>query len=186
MSDCTSIGAARNQKLRCWKRIRLADSSRSVVVFIHTCHRTCASEDTLCQICHHSFLRRALLSSCDFIYSGENKRTIGRPKMNQLINWLMNLWINSWINQSKEEDSQLWFVENKLHTALRGQSTHENLIKKSGLRRTLSDKSCLRRIFCHKRSCLRHIFFIQILLLNHSGMHFIFCFFLNVRVCIKD
>ena len=38
--------------------------------------------------------------------------------IHQLIHWL--------INALKEEDSELWFVENKLHTALKGQSTHED------------------------------------------------------------
>ena len=45
------------------------------------------------------------------------------------------------INSLKEEDSELWFVEKKLHTAFTGQSTHEDLVKKSGLRRILFDKS---------------------------------------------
>ena len=48
--------------------------------------------------------------------NGENKRTIGQPKVNSLI-------INSLINELyeliyelKEEDSELWFVETQLHT----------------------------------------------------------------------
>ena len=49
----------------------------------------------------------------------------------------------------KEEHSELWFVENNFSTALPGQSTHEDLVKKSGLRRILFDKSCLRRILFH-------------------------------------
>jgi len=51
-------------------------------------------------------------------------------------------------------------VGNKLNTALRGQSTHEDFVQKSGLRRILLDKSCLRRILFHKKSGLRRIFFI--------------------------
>jgi len=42
----------------------------------------------------------------------------------------------------KEEDSELRFAENSFLTALTGQSTHEDLFKKSGLRRILFDKSC--------------------------------------------
>jgi len=44
-------------------------------------------------------------------------------------------------------------IENKLHTALTGQSTHEDLVKKSGQRRILFDKSqaCLRRILFHQQ-----------------------------------
>jgi len=45
-------------------------------------------------------------------------------------------------------------VENKLHTALTGQRTHEDLAKKSDLRRILFDKSCLRRILFYKKSGL--------------------------------
>jgi len=30
------------------------------------------------------------------------------------------------MNQLKEEDSELWFVEQKLHTTLIGQSTHQD------------------------------------------------------------
>jgi len=63
------------------------------------------------------------------------------------------------MTSSKEEDSELWFVENKLHTALRGQSTHEDLVQKSGLRNIMFDKSCLWRILFHKKSGLRRIFF---------------------------
>jgi len=49
-------------------------------------------------------------------------------------------------------------VENKLHIALTGQNTHEDLVKKSGLWRILFDKSCLRRILLHKKSGLRRFF----------------------------
>jgi len=31
------------------------------------------------------------------------------------------------MNSLKEEDSELWFVENKLHTAFTGQGTHKDL-----------------------------------------------------------
>jgi len=63
-------------------------------------------------------------------------------------------------------------VENNFFTALTGQSIHEDLVKKSGLRRILCDKSCLRRILFHNKSGLRRILFIKNPLLNHSGMHF--------------
>jgi len=80
------------------------------------------------------------------------------------------------MNQLKEEDSELRFVENNFLTALTGQSTHEDLVKKSGLRRILFDTSCLRHILFHKRSGLQHILFIKNSLLNHSEMHFISSF----------
>jgi len=64
-------------------------------------------------------------------------------------------------------------VENKLHTALTGQRTHEDLAKKSDLRRILFDKSCLRRILFYKKSGPQRIFFVKNLLFNYSGMHFI-------------
>jgi len=67
-------------------------------------------------------------------------------------------------------------VENNFHTAFTGQRTHEVLVKKSGLRRILFDKSCLRRILFHKKSGLRRILFIKNPLLDYSGMHFISSF----------
>jgi len=67
-------------------------------------------------------------------------------------------------------------VENNFLTALTGQSTHEDLVKKSGLRRILFDKSCLRRISFHKKSGKRRILLIKNPLLHHSGMHFISSF----------
>jgi len=74
-------------------------------------------------------------------------------------------------------------VENNFRTALTGQSTDEDLVEKSGLRRILFDKSCLQRILFHKSSGLRRILFIKNLLLNHSGMHFIssFLFYLPIH-----
>jgi len=45
-------------------------------------------------------------------------------------------------------------VAKKLHTAFTGQSTHEDLVKKSGLLRILFDKFCLRRILFHKNLAL--------------------------------
>jgi len=80
------------------------------------------------------------------------------------------------MNELKEEDSELRFVENNFRTAITGQSTHEDLVRKSGLRRILFDKSCLRHILFHKKSGLRCILFIQKPLVNHSGMHFISSF----------
>ena len=56
------------------------------------------------------------------------------------------------MNQLKEEDSELRFVENDFLSALTRQSTHKDLVKKSGLRRILFDKSCLRHILFHKKS----------------------------------
>jgi len=67
-------------------------------------------------------------------------------------------------------------VENNFLTALTGQSTHQNLVKKSGLRRILFDMSCLQRILFHLKAGLRRILFIKNPLLNHSGMHFISSF----------
>jgi len=67
-------------------------------------------------------------------------------------------------------------VENNFSTALTGQSSHEDLVKKSGLRRILFDKSCLRRILFHQKSGLRRILFMKNPLLNHSGLHFISSF----------
>jgi len=56
-------------------------------------------------------------------------------------------------------------MENDFFTALTGQRTHEDLVKKFGLRHILFDKHCL-----------RHILFIKNLLLNHSRIHFISSF----------
>jgi len=67
-------------------------------------------------------------------------------------------------------------MENNLFTALTRQSTHEDLVKKLGLRRILFDMSCLRRILFHKKSGLRRILSIKNPLLNHSGMHFLSSF----------
>jgi len=74
------------------------------------------------------------------------KQTYYRPAKGQLI--------NSLIHSLKEEDSELRFVENNFLAALTGQSTHEDLVQKSGLRRILFDKSCLRRIiFIQNLAC---------------------------------
>jgi len=62
-------------------------------------------------------------------------------------------------------------VQKESHTTFTGQSTHQDLVKKSGLRRILFNKTCLRRISFHKKSSLRRMFFIKNLLFNHSGMH---------------
>jgi len=67
-------------------------------------------------------------------------------------------------------------VENKFLTALTGQSTHQDLVETSGLRRILFDKSCLRRILFHKKSGLRRILLLKNYFLKHSGMHFISSF----------
>jgi len=65
-------------------------------------------------------------------------------------------------------------VENKLPTALIGQRTHEDLIKKIGLRRILFDTSCLRRIVFHLKSGLRRTLLIKKLII----------LFLIIRGCI--
>jgi len=62
----------------------------------------------------------------------------------------------------KEEDSELRFVENNFLTALTGQSTHQDLVKKSGLR----------RILFHKKSGLQRILLMKNPLLQDSEMHF--------------
>jgi len=69
-----------------------------------------------------------------------------------------------------------WSVDDMSLTALTGQSTHEDLVKKSGLRRIYFDKSCLRRILFHQKSGLQRILFIKNLLLKHAGMRFISSF----------
>jgi len=62
---------------------------------------------------------------------------------------------------------------NYIYTTSIGQSAHQDVVKQSGLRRILFDKSCLRRIFCYKTSDLRRMILIKNLLLKHSGMHLI-------------
>jgi len=44
-------------------------------------------------------------------------------------------------------------VENNFTTALTGQSTHEDKVQKSGLRRILFNKSCLAFIFVKNLAC---------------------------------
>jgi len=73
-------------------------------------------------------------------------------------------------------------VENDFLTALTGQSTHEDLVEKSGLRRILFHESYLRRTLFHKKSGLRRMIFVKILLLNHSGMHFISSFLMCLPI----
>jgi len=73
-------------------------------------------------------------------------------------------------------------MENNYLTALTGQSTHQDLVKKSGLRRILFHKSCLRRILFHKKSGLRRILLIKNPLLKHSGMHFISSFLFCLQI----
>jgi len=63
-------------------------------------------------------------------------------------------------------------VENNFTTALTGQSTQEDLVKKSGLR----------RIFFHKKSGLRRILFMKIPFFNHLGMHFISSFVFCLQI----
>ena len=52
-------------------------------------------------------------------------------------------------------------MENVFSTALTGQSTYEDLVKKFSLRRILFDKSCLRLILFHEKSGMRCILFIR-------------------------
>ena len=61
----------------------------------------------------------------------------------------------------KEEDSELWFVKYKSHTISIGQRTHWDLVRKSGMRRILFYRSCLRSILFYKKSGLQRIFFVQ-------------------------
>ena len=60
-------------------------------------------------------------------------------------------------------------MENNFLNALKGQSTREDLVKRSGLRRILVDRSCLRRILFHEKSGLRRILFMKNPLLNFRG-----------------
>jgi len=78
--------------------------------------------------------------------------------------------IHSLIYRLKEEDSELWFVKYKLHITSIGQSTHQDLVQKCGLRRNLFDKSCLRRILFFKNLAY--------------GAFFSYKFFLNLLGCI--
>jgi len=67
-------------------------------------------------------------------------------------------------------------VENNLFTALTGQSTYENLIKKSGLRRILFDKSCLRRTLFREKIWPAAHSFHEKSTSQFSGIHFISSF----------
>jgi len=51
-------------------------------------------------------------------------------------------------------------VENNFLTALTGQSTHEDLYKKSGLRRILFDKSFIKKLACGAFFSLKILFLI--------------------------
>ena len=68
----------------------------------------------------YMFLNSADCSSLSekvITFSGENNRTIGRPKVKKDINEWINSLINSFINELiKKKDFELWFVENKLYT----------------------------------------------------------------------
>jgi hypothetical protein len=79
----------------------------------------------------------------------------------------------------KKKDSELRFVKKEIHTISKEQNSHWDSITKSGQRRILFDKSCLRHILFIKKSGLQRIFVIENLLLNHSGMRlissFLFC-----------
>jgi len=86
------------------------------------------------------------------------------------------------MNYLKEEGSELRFVENNFLNALTGQSTHEDLGTKSGLRCILFEKSCLWHILFHKKSGLPRILFIKKPLLNYLGMHFISSFLLCLPI----
>ena len=70
-------------------------------------------------------------------------------------------------------------MENNFLTALTGQRTHEELVKKIGLRRILFDKHYLRRILFHKKSGLQRILFIKNLFLIIRG-YFLFQVFYSV------
>ena len=55
------------------------------MVFICACHRTCAPEHTLCQICHQSFRRRTLPTPWDIIWwrYGTQGRTLFEKESGQ-------------------------------------------------------------------------------------------------------
>jgi len=55
-------------------------------------------------------------------------------------------------------------VKYKLHTISVGQSTHWELVKKSGLRRISFNKSCLRHILFHKNLAFGAFFSYKIFL----------------------
>ena len=94
--------------------------------------------------------------------------------MNESIDWSIEELFNelTWlIYLVKEKDSEVWFVQNELHTISIGQTTHQAWVKKFGLRRILFDKSCLQRMFFHTKSGLQRMIFIRHFLFNHSGMY---------------
>jgi len=76
---------------------------------------------------------------------------------------LENAWNGSCCLGSARWES-IVAVSHKLHTISIGQSTHWDLVKKSGLQRILFVRSCLRRILFFKKSGFRRIFLIQIFL----------------------
>jgi len=57
----------------------------------------------------------------------------------------------------KEEDSDLWFVKDDLHTESTGQSTHQYSVKQSFLQHIFLHTFCLRRILFTKKSCPQRI-----------------------------
>ena len=82
---------------------------------------------------------------------------------------MINKFFKERTDHLKEEDSELWFEEKKLHTISIEQSTYQNLFQISGLW----------RILFHNKSGLRRLSFIlKNLLLNHSDMYLIWnCLF---------
>ena len=124
--------------------------------------------------------------------SGENKRTIGRTMLNQLI-------INELIKEFSKRRRELWLrkmnyiwlmllllLRKKYSSSFAGSSMCSyyinrtdyalGLSQKSGLRRMFFDESCLQCIFSNHKTGLRHIIFIKQLLLNHCGMYLIWSF----------
>ena len=72
-------------------------------------------------------------------------------------------WFDGWINPLKKKDSELWFVNNDLHTASTEQTTHQDSVKKSCLRRIFFHKFCLQRIFPKKKYLVREALYFSVL-----------------------
>jgi len=121
------------QIVECWPQLALRESSSGGEPLV-------GPQEELRGPSRYSPTRRGFIASPRWeANSGGNKRTLGRPKVNSLINEIIDSLI---------ERRRFWPVIRGKYffTALTGQSTHEDLVKKFGLRRILFDKSCLRRI----------------------------------------
>jgi len=78
--------------------------------------------------------------------------------MNEWMNLILNHYFNKW-------DSELWNVENQLHTTSIRQSTYQDLGQKFGLRRILFISLTCGAFCTIKKSFLRLILSVQILYL---------------------